>query len=75
MSGFKQISRIALGLASISCLLLLLCDYIGLIPNQSDRISGRRNSIAESLVTQATISKDLDDMRAIRAHIEYSRSS
>lgn len=72
MTGFAHLSRIALGLTSLSCVILVALDLAGMIPDRVDQISEHRSAVAESIVTQATVSATLDDLRGLRTLIEVS---
>ena len=72
MSGFAHLSRIALGLTSISCVLLVALDLAGLVPDQQDAVSRSRSAKAEAIVRQATISATLDDMSGLRSLLEVA---
>lgn len=72
MSGVGHLSRIALGLASLSCVILVVLDLAGMIPDRADRLSEERAGLAEAMVTQATVSATVDDMRGLRALLELS---
>lgn len=72
MTGFAHLGRIALGLTSLSCVILLGLDLLGLIPNHSDRLTQQRMSVAEAMITQATVSATLDDMTGLRSLLEVT---
>lgn len=72
MTGIGHLSRIALGLTSLSCVILLGLDLLGVIPNESDRITEQRSSVAEAMVTQATVSATLGDLGGLRSILEVS---
>ena len=74
MNGSWHLSRIALGLTSLACVILVGLDLAGLVPDRVDQISEHRSAVAESMVTQATVSATLDDMRGLRAMLEVSVS-
>ena len=72
MKGFSHLGRIALGLTSLTCTILLGLDLLGLIPDRSDQRTQQRMNVAEAMVTQATVSATLDDMKGLRSLIEVS---
>lgn len=72
MKAYGHLSRIALGLTSSSCLILLLLNMLGMIPDQSDLTSLKRVNVAEAIVTQATVAMTLNDMASLRALLEIS---
>jgi hypothetical protein len=72
VTGFAHLGRIALALTSLSCVILLGLDLVGLIPNHSDRLTQQRMSVAEAMITQATVSATLEDMTGLRSLLEVS---
>jgi diguanylate cyclase (GGDEF)-like protein len=72
VKNFSHYARIALGLASSSCVILVFLDLIGMIPSQTDHTFEARISVAEAMVTQATVSATLDDMAGLRSLLEIS---
>ena len=72
MKGFAHLTRIALGLASVSCVILMFLDLVGLIPSESDQLTAKRVIVADAMVTQATVSATLGDMAGLRALLEIS---
>jgi len=72
VKGFAHLTRIALGLTSVTCFILMLLDMAGMIPSETNSFSAKRVSVAEALVTQATLSATRTDMAGLRSLLEIS---
>lgn len=72
MTNLAHLSRIALALTSLTCLILLMLDLAGWIPDRADQTDEARVQLTNAIVTQATLSVMMDDLSEVRALLEVS---
>lgn len=71
MSRVRTIGRIALGLVSLTILLVLILDFaFGLLPDEVQNARKIRERIAASLAVQLTSLVEADDRRTIQRTVD-----